>query len=72
MGAEAPAQRKRRYMQTEVEFIAKMYENGVSVAEISRRFDRSPKSILSKMQRSGIRRPPEYISRVRRIARSGG
>lgn len=72
VGAEAPAQRKGRYMPTEVAFIAKMYESGVSVDEISRRFNRSPQSISSKMQRCGIRRPPEYISQVRRIARSGG
>lgn len=67
-----PVKRTRRpYMPTEVAFICKMYEDGVDVDEIAKRFGRTAVSIRSKMQSLGVRRSRAYISSVRRMARLG-
>jgi hypothetical protein len=62
----------RPYMQTEVAFICKMYEDGVDVNEIAERFSRSPRSIRNKVYAMGVRRSKEHISQVRRLSRLGG
>ena len=67
-----PVKRTRRpYMPTEVAFICKMYEDGVDIDEIAKRFGRTAASIRSKMQSLGVRRSMAYVSRVRRMARLG-
>ena len=67
-----PVKRTRRpYMPTEVAFICKMYEDGVDVDEIAKRFGRTAGSIRSKMRSLGVRRSKAYVSRVRRMARFG-
>ena len=67
-----PVKQKRRpYMPTEVAFICKMYEDGVDIDEIAKRFGRTAASIRSKMQSLGVRRSMAYVSRVRRMARLG-
>jgi hypothetical protein len=64
-------QRRHPYLQTEVAFICKMYEDGVDVDEIAKRFGRTAGSIRGKMQSLGVRRSKAYVSRVRRMARLG-
>jgi hypothetical protein len=72
-GAEAPAPAvvRRPYLETEVAFICKMYEDGVDVDEIAQRFGRTAGSIRGKMRSLGVRRSKAYVSRVRRMARLG-
>ena len=71
LGAEAPAPAaaRRPYLQTEVAFICKMYEDGVAVDEIAERFDRTPTSIRQKLHLLKVRRSPAYISEIRRASR---
>ncbi len=64
-------QTRRPYMPTEVAFICKMYEDGVDVDEIAKRFGRTAGSIRKKIQSLGVRRSRTYISSVRRMARLG-
>tara|TARA_Y100001968_G_scaffold34173_1_gene26283 strand:- start:439 stop:699 length:261 start_codon:yes stop_codon:yes gene_type:complete len=66
--APQPAKQQRRpYLQTELAFICKMYEDGVPVGEIAERFNRAAPNIYAKMSAMGVRRPKASWSRARRM-----